>query len=176
MLQHVSKKLTNVCSSILSHHGLHNSSITILKTEVRGIITCRPAPYSGNYYHHVGQRWYSSDSADADTEHNVDTTGIRGREESPLYSFEELMNNIRRRIPSIQRTKESVCRVKRDVHSMMSISELVEFIKEYNAFDLSVIRIPPEKRYAEYLVICSGKNIRHIRKMAESLATEVCSK
>ena len=55
----------------------------------------------------------------------------------------------------------------------MTISELVEFLREENAKDICVIRVPPEQEYVNYLVTCAGTGTRHIGRIADSLAWEV---
>ena len=54
-----------------------------------------------------------------------------------------------------------------------NIDELVDFLTEENARDVCVIRVPPEREYVEYFVVCSGLGTRHIHTMAENLAAEV---
>ena len=51
--------------------------------------------------------------------------------------------------------------------------ELVEFLRRENARDICVIKVPPEREYVDYFVVCGGLGTRHIRTMADNLAAEV---
>ena len=55
----------------------------------------------------------------------------------------------------------------------MDIEELVQFLRDENASDVCVIRVPPHLDYVDYFVVCSGFGGRHLRRMAGGLATEV---
>ena len=101
--------------------------------------------------------------------------------ERPLgeYSFDELMARIaesqkrdRDDVPAAwtdSRKKRS--RTRRT--SGMNIDELVEFLRQENARDICVMKVPPEREYVEYFVVCGGLGTRHIRTMADNLAAEV---
>ena len=56
---------------------------------------------------------------------------------------------------------------------LVNIEELVEFLREENASDVCVIRVPPHLDYVDYFVVCSGFGSRHLRRMAGALVTEV---
>ncbi|XP_040820457.1 mitochondrial assembly of ribosomal large subunit protein 1 [Ochotona curzoniae] len=49
------------------------------------------------------------------------------------------------------------------------IDTLVSLLREENARDICVIRIPPEMKYADYFVISSGTSTRHLHAMAHYL-------
>ena len=89
------------------------------------------------------------------------------------YDFEELLRNIRKKTD--EKREKLRDKVKRDENSLMSIEELTTFLQVENAQDVCVIKVPPEKQYVDYMVICSGSSTRHIRKMAMELASEVCT-
>ena len=55
----------------------------------------------------------------------------------------------------------------------MDIEELVEFLRDENASDICVIRVPPHLDYVDYFVVCSGFGARHLRRMADGLVAEV---
>ena len=55
----------------------------------------------------------------------------------------------------------------------MEIDELVDYLKEENAIDICVIRVPPAMDYVNYFVVCSGFGARHLRRMADGLVAEV---
>ena len=55
----------------------------------------------------------------------------------------------------------------------MDIEELVEFLRDENARDICVIRVPPQLDYVDYFVVCSGFGGRHLRRMADGLVAEV---
>lgn len=50
---------------------------------------------------------------------------------------------------------------------MIIIEELVDILKREKAVDIFVAKIPPTYRYADYLVIATGKSARHILAMSE---------
>ena len=56
----------------------------------------------------------------------------------------------------------------------MDIEELVEFLRDENASDICVIRVPPYLDYVDYFVVCNGFGARHLRRMADGLVAEVC--
>ena len=53
------------------------------------------------------------------------------------------------------------------------IDELVQLLREENAQDLCVIRVPKELGYVDYFVICTGTSRRHLLRMADTLVHEV---
>ena len=55
----------------------------------------------------------------------------------------------------------------------MNIHELVEFLRWKNARDICVIKVPREREYVDYFIVCGGLGTRHIRTMADSLVAEV---
>ena len=57
----------------------------------------------------------------------------------------------------------------------MGIEELVEFLRDENANDICVIRVPPQLDYVDYFVVCSGFGARHLRRMADGLVAEVAT-
>ena len=87
------------------------------------------------------------------------------------YDFEELLQSVREK--SIDRRKKITHKEKRNTNRMMTIEELIKFLEAESAEDVCVIHVPPERRYVEYLVVCSGSSTRHIRRMADALACEV---
>ncbi|KAM4687767.1 mitochondrial assembly of ribosomal large subunit protein 1 [Discoglossus pictus] len=54
-----------------------------------------------------------------------------------------------------------------EAHPSFGIEALVDLLRQENARDLCVIRVPPEVKYAEYFVIASGSSTRHIKAMAQ---------
>ena len=103
------------------------------------------------------------------------------------YSFEELLEKISRaklrrdeRNFQNQHPVAGVAREQRKhrekTRHVESIEELVEFLRDENATDICVIRIPPEREYVEYFVVCSGFGTRHIHTVADNLAAEVNAK
>ncbi|XP_062394015.1 mitochondrial assembly of ribosomal large subunit protein 1 isoform X2 [Sardina pilchardus] len=49
---------------------------------------------------------------------------------------------------------------------VFDIGVLVTLLRQENAQDVCVIRVPPEMKYAEYFVVVSGSSTRHLRAMA----------
>ena len=59
--------------------------------------------------------------------------------------------------------------------ALMDIEELVQFLRDENASDICVIRVPPHLDYVDFFVVCSGFGGRHLQRMAGGLAAEVCT-
>lgn len=49
---------------------------------------------------------------------------------------------------------------------MFNIDALVALLRQENAQDICVIRVPSELKYTEYFVVVSGTSTRHLRAMA----------
>ena len=90
------------------------------------------------------------------------------------YSVEELLANIQRERET-KKIDESKKIQRKERQEIFNIDEIVEFLKEENATDICVIKVPPSKQYVSYFVICTGTNTRHINRMAKTLAFEVHS-
>ena len=96
--------------------------------------------------------------------------------EEDNYSLEKLLRIVQRARLREDREQDETVTVKSERvqrSTPMTISELVEFLREENARDICVIRVPPEREYVNYLVTCAGTGTRHIGRMADSLAWEV---
>ena len=52
---------------------------------------------------------------------------------------------------------------------MFDIDELAAVLHDENAVDLCVIEVPKHFNYVDYMVMVSGRSVRHIRAMAEYL-------
>ncbi|XP_076422870.1 mitochondrial assembly of ribosomal large subunit protein 1 isoform X2 [Peromyscus maniculatus bairdii] len=52
------------------------------------------------------------------------------------------------------------------VGAKFDIDMLVSLLRQENARDICVIKVPPEMRYTDYFVICSGTSSRHLHAMA----------
>ena len=125
----------------------------------------------------------ANDSPPADDRTIGEATGAEEKTVAG-YTFDELLDRIaraqlRRDERILDRPLETEAerprgRTRRE--TLGNIDELVEFLREENAIDVCVIRVPPEKEYVEYFVVCSGLGTRHIRTMADNLAAEVRSK
>ncbi|CAH1396191.1 unnamed protein product [Nezara viridula] len=55
----------------------------------------------------------------------------------------------------------------RGVTGVFEIQELVHYLKEDNAKDIFVVKVPTELKYVDYFVVVSGKSQRHILGLAE---------
>ncbi|XP_053349751.1 mitochondrial assembly of ribosomal large subunit protein 1 [Clarias gariepinus] len=51
--------------------------------------------------------------------------------------------------------------------AVFKLDVLVSLLREENAVDVCVIRVPAELKYTEYFIIASGTSTRHIRAMAQ---------
>jgi len=49
---------------------------------------------------------------------------------------------------------------------VFDIEEVVDLLRDENAQDICVIRVPEQLKYVNYLVIVTGRSTRHIRAMA----------
>jgi len=49
---------------------------------------------------------------------------------------------------------------------VFEISEIVDVLTNEKISDIAVIRIPPQKQYADFMVIGTGRNTRHLRSVA----------
>ena len=88
------------------------------------------------------------------------------------YSLEVLLDNIAK----AQKAEVWICpqkQVKVRRTTVMTIDDLVVFLREENAQDICVIKVPPEREYVDYFVVCGGMGTRHIRRIADNLVAEV---
>lgn len=47
-----------------------------------------------------------------------------------------------------------------------SLDVLVSLLRQENAVDICVIKVPDQVKYAEYFIVVSGVSARHLRAMA----------
>ncbi|KAL3855136.1 hypothetical protein ACJMK2_014363 [Sinanodonta woodiana] len=57
----------------------------------------------------------------------------------------------------------------RGTSGVFEIDELMVVLRESNAIDTCVLRLPPEAKLAEYMVIVSGSSFRHILAIAQEI-------
>ena len=130
----------------------------------------------------LSSRFYMSNASKLESDGGSDESrpNRRGPEKSVgSYNLQELLDRIAR--AQLQRdehlvenqVKMKTKRPKVRRTSLLSIDELVNFLREQKAHDICVLKIPPEREYVEYFVVCSGLGTRHIRVMADSLVAEV---
>ena len=50
---------------------------------------------------------------------------------------------------------------------VFDIDELVQILREENAQDICVIKVPPEKNYVDYFVVVTGRSSRHLMAMTQ---------
>lgn len=62
-------------------------------------------------------------------------------------------------------TTKSLC-VSDHAGPKFDIDMLVSLLRQENARDICVIRVPPEMKYTDYFVIGSGTSTRHLHAMA----------
>lgn len=130
----------------------------------------------------LSSRFYVSSASKLENDGGSD--GSRPNRRDPeksvgSYNLEELLDRIAR--AQLQKDEQLVeNRVKMKTKrpkirrtALLSIDELVNFLREQKAHDICVLKIPPEREYVEYFVVCSGFGTRHIRVMADSLVAEV---
>ncbi|XP_062847621.1 mitochondrial assembly of ribosomal large subunit protein 1 [Trichomycterus rosablanca] len=51
--------------------------------------------------------------------------------------------------------------------TVFSLEVLVSLLRQENAVDVCVIRVPEELKYTQYFIVVSGSSTRHLRAMAE---------
>lgn len=61
---------------------------------------------------------------------------------------------------------------KRGESGVFDIDDLVVQLQKENARDICVIHVPPSIQYANYIVVCSGLSVRHLRAISENLSTQ----
>ena len=89
------------------------------------------------------------------------------------YNLEELIASVTRAQNEDSWVHPRQRRVGSRRSTIMSIDEIVNFLREESAEDICVIRVPAEREYVDYFVVCGGMGTRHIRTMADNLASEV---
>ena len=130
----------------------------------------------------LSSRFYISSASKLESDGGSDGShpNRRGPEKSAgSYNLQELLDRIAR--AQLQKDEQLVenrvkLKTKRPKFrrtSLLSIDELVNFLREQKAHDICVLKIPPEREYVEYFVVCSGLGTRHIRVMADCLVAEV---
>ncbi|XP_022104590.1 uncharacterized protein LOC110986739 [Acanthaster planci] len=58
---------------------------------------------------------------------------------------------------------------KRKASYVFSVDEIVGVLREENAQDICVIRVPPEKNYVDYFVVVTGRSARHLSAMTQHI-------
>ena len=115
------------------------------------------------------QRWRGALSDDYDLEEllrNVERK--KAQERSQELEEEDEKELIAK--PARRERKETPVQPRTET---MHIEELVALLREENAQDLCVIKVPEEVGYVDYFVVCSGATRRHLLRMADKLVTEV---
>lgn len=56
---------------------------------------------------------------------------------------------------------------------MIDIHELVDVLQQENAVDLCVVSIPPQVKFADYMVVVCGKSSRQLMGMAKFVSRYV---
>ena len=126
-----------------------------------------------------------STAGDVRTIAESETTGADHDAQAPTersvghYSIDELLDFIAK--AQLQKNEQVVQpQVKSEKRklkvrrlNLLTIDELVEFLRDENARDICVIKIPAEQEYVDYFVVCGGMGTRHIRMIADNLVAEV---
>lgn len=72
-------------------------------------------------------------------------------------------------------TSKSLC-ISGPAGLRFDIDLLVSLLRQENARDICVIKVPPEMKYTDYFVIGSGTSTRHLHAMADYIVKTVgCS-
>ena len=126
-----------------------------------------------------------STAGDVRTIAESETTGAAHDAQAPTergvghYSIDELLDFIAKAqlqkneqvVQPQVRSEKRKLKVRRS--NLLTIDELVEFLRDENARDICVIKIPAEREYVDYFVVCGGMGTRHIRMIADNLVAEV---
>uniref|UniRef100_UPI0037E916EE mitochondrial assembly of ribosomal large subunit protein 1 n=1 Tax=Semicossyphus pulcher TaxID=241346 RepID=UPI0037E916EE len=151
---HRSTKLLSTFRSniILVHTGVLKSFCSVPKARCYSL--CLPrrfTPYlsSCQHWHHVfnrhldTKRFYSEMCSESNS---IKNTGV-SQEESPEMDSER--TDLRQRSPET-----------------FTLDVLVSLLRQENAADICVIKVPEQIKYAEYFIVASGLSPRHLRAMA----------
>ncbi|XP_070569627.1 uncharacterized protein [Ptychodera flava] len=80
---------------------------------------------------------------------------------------EKAVNNLSVTEKEASWTLESIAKDDKTIGGVFKIDELVEVLKEENAKDICVIKVPKEKQYVDYFVIVSCRSTRHMQAMTQ---------
>lgn len=85
-----------------------------------------------------------------------------------IYDFDEEQKRLEEglEIEEKEKSMEEIS-LERGVTGVFDVEELVDLLKEDNAKDVAVIRIPKQMKYVDYMVIASCKSERHLNSMAQ---------
>ena len=141
-----------------------------LTAEERAAVHSEPMNRSGHSSPQVAQ-----------TESETADIGLQSSSEKTVggYTYDELLERIAKaqlqRNERVVDTQEKLEKKREKLlrKTVMNIDELIDFLREERAHDICVIKVPPEREYVDYFVVCGGLGTRHIRTMADNLVTEV---
>ncbi|XP_017103976.2 uncharacterized protein RsfS312 [Drosophila bipectinata] len=69
--------------------------------------------------------------------------------------------------PEIEEDKYYGLNIKRGVHGVFDVEDLVELLRKENVDDIFVCSVPEDLKYVDHMVICSGRSYRHMLSTAE---------
>ncbi|XP_070822771.1 mitochondrial assembly of ribosomal large subunit protein 1 [Chaetodon trifascialis] len=136
----VSLEQTSVCRSIC------------LAPKARCHSPCLPRRFTANLY--SCQRWHHVYTSDSDTKRFYSEMCSESRDsKSSTGSFQEESHEVAR--DSSRRHPET-----------FTLDVLVSLLRQENAVDICVIKVPEHIKYTEYFIVVSGVSVRHLRAMA----------
>ncbi|XP_064086402.1 uncharacterized protein LOC135201423 isoform X2 [Macrobrachium nipponense] len=85
-----------------------------------------------------------------------------------IYDFDEEQKRLEEGLEIEEKEKplEEIY-LERGMTGVFDVEELVDLLKEDNAKDVAVIRVPKQMKYVDYMVIASCKSERHLNSMAQ---------
>ncbi|KAK7070947.1 Mitochondrial assembly of ribosomal large subunit protein 1 [Halocaridina rubra] len=83
-----------------------------------------------------------------------------------IYDFEEERRRLEEGIHEEVEEDEEII-LERGVTGVFDVEELVDLLREDNAQDIAVIRVPSDMKYVDYMVIVTSKSQRHINALAQ---------
>jgi hypothetical protein len=95
-----------------------------------------------------------------------------GEDGPSQYDIESLLKNIHNERKARHKKEEKkIIREKRQ--DIFTIDALVNFLKEENAQEICVIKVPDDLQYVSYFVTCTAVSGRHIQRIAEAICYQV---
>jgi ribosome silencing factor RsfS/YbeB/iojap len=95
-----------------------------------------------------------------------------GEDGPSQYDIESLLKNIHNERKARHKKEEKkIIREKRQ--DIFTIDALVNFLKEENAQEICVIKVPDDLQYVSYFVTCTAVSGRHIQRIAEAICYQM---
>lgn len=83
-----------------------------------------------------------------------------------IYDFDEEQKRLQEGIETKEEHEEELF-LERGVTGVFDVEELIDLLREENAKDIVVIKVPREMKYVNYFVIVTSKSQRHINALSQ---------